>query len=108
MNLETKRLNLRKPKLSDWKDVIEGVGNLDVSKRTESIPYPYSKKNALEWLKDSIKKWGKKDYSFLIELKSEKKIKNSVAGWHKKNKLKGPWIDVCQRFQASNPIQLTY
>ena len=78
MKIETKRLILRKPKLSDWKDVVEGVGNLDVSKRTENIPYPYSKKNALEWLKRSIKKWGKKDYCLSIELKSEKKIIGSI------------------------------
>lgn len=33
MELETKRLILRKPKKSDWKDVVEGVSDYDVAKK---------------------------------------------------------------------------
>lgn len=32
MELETKRLILRKPQKSDWKDVVEGAGEYDVAK----------------------------------------------------------------------------
>ncbi len=74
MKLETKRLILRKPKLSDWRDIVEGVGDLNVSKFTEKIPYPYKKKDAIGWLKNSIKEWCKNGYCFLIELKEEKKV----------------------------------
>ena len=74
MKLETQRLILRKPKLSDWTDVVEGAGEFDVAKMTEKIPYPYKKKNALDWLKNSIKKFGKEEYAFLIELKKERKV----------------------------------
>ena len=56
MKLETKRLILRKPRESDWKDIYEGVKEFDVSKRTEGIPHPYKKKDAQEWLKETIKK----------------------------------------------------
>src|SRR3989338_1702752 len=75
MILKTKRLILRPPRKSDWKDVVEVVGNLSVSKNTKRIPYPYSKKDALWWINKSVKDCKeKKSYSFVIELKSEKKI----------------------------------
>jgi len=74
MKLETKRLILRKPRLSDWRDIVEGAGDLNVSRFTEKIPHPYKKKDALGWLKSSIKVWGKNGYAFLIELKKEKKV----------------------------------
>jgi len=77
MILETPRLILRKPKLSDWKDIVEGCKVLDVSKYLAVVPYPYTKKDAIEWINRTIKKWNKKereDYTFVIELKSEKKV----------------------------------
>jgi RimJ/RimL family protein N-acetyltransferase len=75
MNLETKRLILRKAKKSDWQDIIEGAGNFDVSKNMTTVPFPYKKEDAEWFIKDSIKKWNQqKGYSFFIELKSEKKV----------------------------------
>jgi ribosomal-protein-alanine N-acetyltransferase len=74
MQLETKRLILRKPKLSDWKDVVEGIGDYDVSKMLTSVPYPYRKKDATQWIARKLKEWGKSCYPFFIELKSEKKV----------------------------------
>ena len=59
MKIETKRLILRKPKKSDWKDITEGVGELDIARYIGRIPHPYKKKD---------------DYSFVIELKPEKKV----------------------------------
>jgi len=75
MILETKRLILRKPKMSDVDDIVEGIGNYDVAKRLLGAPYPYGKQDALKWLKKTIKNWSKKEkMHFLIELKSEKKV----------------------------------
>jgi len=77
MELKTKRLILRPLKKSDWKDIVEGVGELDVAKMTKSIPYSYTKKDALEWINKNIKKNRKKEkesYNFALELKSEKKV----------------------------------
>ena len=77
MKLETKRLILRPIRKSDWKDLIEVVGDIDVAKMTKSIPHPYKKKDALEWINKNIKKNRKKkkeSYNFSIELKSEKKV----------------------------------
>ncbi len=44
MKLITKRLILRKPKKSDWKDLVEGVGEYDVAKMLLVVPHPYKKK----------------------------------------------------------------
>lgn len=75
MKLETKRLILRTPRVSDWKDIVEGVGEFDVAKMTENIPHPYKKKDALWWIERAKKETRKKiSYVFAIELKSEKKI----------------------------------
>lgn len=75
MILKTKRLILRPPRKSDWKDIVEGVGDLDVSKSTENIPHPYKKKDALTWIKNSIENFKKnKGFGFIIELESEKKV----------------------------------
>lgn len=80
MQLKTKRLILRKPKISDWKDLMEGVGNYDVAKMTEHIPYPYSKKEALKFITWALKKWGEKtNYTFFIEQKKEKKVIGAIA-----------------------------
>lgn len=85
MQLETKRLILRKPKKSDWKDVVEGIGEFDVCKWLFSTPYPYTKKDADSFITKKIKKWKEKkqdDYLFFIELKSEKKVIGAM-GLHK-------------------------
>jgi len=100
MELETKRLILRKPKLSDWKDLIEGVGEYDVAKMLLKVPYPYKKKDADIYIKSVIKRWKQKiksDCSFFIELKSEKKIIGAI-GIHRIDEFSkigttGSWIN---------------
>ena len=100
MRLETKRLILRKPKLSDWKDLVEGLNDRKVVKNLKSVPYPYRKKNAIKYLKYAIKEWGKKNknnYIFYIELKSEKKVIGETGlYWVSKEHSKcgtGSWIN---------------
>ncbi len=82
MRLETKRLILRTPQIKDIKDVVEGAGNLNVSKWLVSVPYPYKKKDAEIFIKWNIKISKKKkpeNYHFMIELKSEKKVIGTVG-----------------------------
>ncbi len=81
MQLETKRLILREPKIKDWKDIVEGIGDYDVAKMMVSVPYPYAKKDALWFIKLKIKELKKKEpnaYLFFIELKSEKKVIGAI------------------------------
>lgn len=82
MTLETKRLILRQPKKGDWQDLMEGVGEYDISRMLLRVPYPYKKKYAVDYIKLLLKKWAKKvkdDYTFYIELKSEKKVIGAIG-----------------------------
>ena len=82
MELETKRLILRKPKKSDWKDIVEGASEYDVAKMILGMPHPYKKKDAEDFIKKTIKKWKQEvlgDYIFFIELKSEKKVIGAIG-----------------------------
>ena len=91
IKLETKRLILRKPRKSDWKDLVNGMNNLNISKNLEVVPFPYKKKDAKDFIKNKIKKWNKKDqddFSFFIELKSEKKMIGAI-GLHQVEKFNG-------------------
>jgi hypothetical protein len=56
MELKTKRLILREPKLSDWKDVVEGIGDYEVAKMMVSVPYPYERKDAEWFIKRRLEK----------------------------------------------------
>lgn len=91
MRLETKRLILRPPRINDWKDVVEGANDLEVSRNLLAVPHPYQKKDALKWIKHCIKRHKSKnpdDYTFFIELKSEHKI-IGATGIHKIDKSQG-------------------
>ena len=100
MILKTKRLILRPPRKSDWKDIVEGVNNLNVSKMTSVIPHPYHKKDALWWINQSAKDNKKKEnksYHFMIELKLGRKVigSTSITNIHKPTKKShaGSWIN---------------
>ena len=48
--IETARLRLRAPQLSDAERVAEFIGDFDVCKMLATVPYPYSLKDAHTWL----------------------------------------------------------
>ncbi len=81
MKLETKRLILRDWNKKDINDIIEGLNNYNISKWLVLVPYPYTKKDAEEWIsycKQNAK--GKnRSYYFAIELKSEKKVIGGIG-----------------------------
>lgn len=82
MKIETKRLILRQPKMSDWKDLVEGLSDYEVAKRMSRIPYPYNKKDAENHIKKTAKSWKEKvpeNLQFAIELKSEKKVIGGIG-----------------------------
>jgi len=73
--LETKRLVLRKPKKEDWKDLVEGLNEIEVTKNTSQIPHPYKKKDAIKFIKEARKKFRKRQgYPFFLELKDKSKV----------------------------------
>jgi len=107
MKIETKRLTLREPRIRDWKDLVDGLNNLNISKNTLTIPYPYTKKDALEYLnRCSKKKKDKKSYKFFIELRKEKKVIGAIdLNDYKKDQgtaETGSWIN--ERYQKKGYI----
>lgn len=100
MQLETKRLVIRTPKKSDWKDIVEGIGEFDVAKMLLVVPHPYFKKDANNFIKRKIKEWKQKtpnNYQFFIELKSEKKVIGGIGiskiDYFAKTGETGSWIN---------------
>ncbi len=75
MRLETDRLILREWNLNDVKDLIDGVNNIEVSKWMSCIPYPYTEKDAENWINFCMSLKGNEEhYEFAIELKENKKV----------------------------------
>lgn len=82
MRLETKRLLLREWSKRDVADLVEGLNNLNVTTWLAFAPFPYTKKDATEWIDHCItnsKKKNRDSYEFAIELKSEKKVIGGVS-----------------------------
>ena len=100
MEIITKRLILRKPKISDWINFVGGLNDIEVSKNLVVHPYPYTKKDAVEDINFVIGEWKKKDkfcYSFVIELKSEKKVIGEIVIYQIENESEkatlGYWVN---------------
>ncbi len=69
--IETDRLLLRQWSIDDADDLVEGLNNINVSQWMSHTPYPYTKKDALEFINKSL---DDKLYNFAIVLKSENKV----------------------------------
>ena len=69
--IETERLLLRQWKISDLDDLVEGLDNINVTKWMAFAPYPYTKKDGEEFIRNSIEN---QLYNFAIVLKSENKV----------------------------------
>jgi len=96
MRFSTERLILKSLELSFADDFVEGLNNLNVSKNLETVPHPYAKKDAINWIKKNIKEKKKTKFLFGIYLKSEKKIIGVVDFSINKDNLvarSGSWIN---------------
>lgn len=69
--IETERLLLRQWRLDDVEDVVDGLNNLNVTKWMAFVPYPYTKKDAEDFINKSI---NDKLYNFAIVLKDNNKV----------------------------------
>lgn len=82
MKLVTKRLILRDLTMKDAKDLVGNINDLNVSIYLTHVPYPYTKKDAREFISicgKNIKQKPRKNYELGIELKSEKKLVGLVS-----------------------------
>jgi len=74
MRLITKRLILKPPTLRDAKDIAANANDLEVSRYLALVPYPYSVKDARDFIKLRRKKAKHNPYNFGITLKSSGKV----------------------------------
>ena len=76
--LKTKRLTLRKPRMSDAKKILYMYQEKKLSTVTH-IPYPYKLKDAVSFLKGIEKTFGKTSYNFFIVLNKTNEIVGSLG-----------------------------
>lgn len=72
--IKTKKFILRPFRMSDAKSVARHANDKIISRNTSNIPYPYSLKDARQWLKKVAKEYNKKNSSdvvFSIEIDGE-------------------------------------
>lgn len=69
--IETERLILRKWAINDADAIVDGLNNINVSKWMSHTPYPYTKADALEFIKKSI---DNNLYNFAIVLKETNEV----------------------------------
>lgn len=71
VRIESERLILRQWNMNDINDVVEGLNNINVTKWLAGAPFPYTKKDAEDFIKKTI---DNDLYNFAIVLKSENKV----------------------------------
>lgn len=71
MIIETDRLILRQWNTDDIDDMVEGLNNINVTKWLAGAPFPYTVKDAENFIKQTIEN---NLYNFAIVLKSENKV----------------------------------
>lgn len=94
MYLETERLILREWKLSDIKDMVEGLNDFDTAKNL-TVPFPYTKEHAESFINKHLQN-NENNYYFAIVLKAENKVIGGTSLEIKKdiNKNKGGiWLN---------------
>jgi len=72
--IETERLILREWTLADISDTVEGLNNYDVTKYLPLIPFPYTEKDAEQFICNIEKPNNAKNLNFAVELKVTKKV----------------------------------
>jgi len=66
--IKTKRLVLRKPDNSNKQDLINQIGNINVSQWLSNVPFPYTMEHADQWLKTITQRAHKYNYSIFLNL----------------------------------------
>lgn len=69
--IETERLILRQWNMDDIEDMVEGLNNINVTKWLAGAPFPYTVKDAKEFISKTI---DNNLYNFAIVLKGENKV----------------------------------
>ena len=74
MIIESKRLILRNWEDSDIQDLVEGLNNINVSKWMSSVPFPYTEKDAKNFIEYAKQQDENHKISLAIVLKENNKV----------------------------------
>lgn len=104
MTIDSKRLILRSWKLEDVDAIVEGLNNLNVSKWMATVPYPYTKEDAEDFINyaHQVEKDGK-GFMFAIVLKENNKVigGTTLTSINKKDGTAGGGIWLNEKYQKN-------
>jgi len=102
IKLETKRLILRKPVKTDWKEIFALIDKRIM--KDFFTPYPYKEKHSKYLVNGAIRQWGKDSYEFIIQKKDTKEIIGMTGikkiDWINKSAYLFTWIGAKYRKQG--------
>ncbi len=79
MRLTTKRLILRDITPKDAKDLVKALNNIEISKWLSTAPYPYTLKDAKNYISTCLKNPSSHSLILFIELKDNSKIIGAIV-----------------------------
>ena len=103
MIIESSRLILRLWQESDINDLIEGLNNINVSKWMASIPFPYTQKDAIDFIKYVRNEDVNEHIHFAIVLKEDNKVigGTEIRNIDKRNGTAGGGIWINENYQKN-------
>lgn len=104
MIIEGKRIILRSWKDEDVADLVDGLNNINVSKWLASIPYPYTRQDAIDFLEHTKQlENSPKDIMLAIVLKENNKVigGTSIQAINKKDGTAGGGIWLNEKYQKN-------
>ena len=80
MEIDGKRIVLRSWKDEDIEDMVEGLNNINVSKWLAAVPYPYTEKDAKDFISKAKQlEQNSKDLMLAIVLKEDNKVIGGIS-----------------------------
>ena len=75
--IKGKRVTLSKLRMSDVDAITMYCKDYAVARWTQNIPHPYKRKDAVEFIRDSVKRWKKKEF-YLYAIKLDKNLVGAI------------------------------
>lgn len=103
MEIESKRLILRNWKDEDVNDLVQGLNNIEVAKWMAGVPYPYTEKDAKNFIEQAKKQDEKIKISLAIVLKENNKVigGTEIRNINKKDGTAGGGIWLNEKYQKN-------
>lgn len=103
MEIESKRLILRNWKDEDINDLVQGLNNIEVAKWMAGVPFPYTKKDAKNFIEQAKRQDEKIKISLAIVLKENNKVigGTEIRNINKKDGTAGGGIWLNEQYQKN-------